>query len=251
MLQRISLIVAIVAGIAIFVVSHMQVATKIGGLQTDLHETRTQLTASQEAERKASADAKSANERADKLDRDLAGTKEQLDAQTARANTQQTRADKNEAELNKTKGELTDANRNLAAWKALTIPVEEVRSRLIALERAKEALAGMTSENKLLLTQYQQTKARLDIYEGGRDLPPDMKLARNGKVLAVDPQWDFVVLDLGRKEGAVERGELLVNRDGKLVAKVKIAKVEEDQSIANVMSEWKQADLKVGDEVLK
>jgi hypothetical protein len=251
MLLRISLIIAIVAGIATFIVSHMQVATKIDNLQTDLSSTQTQLATSQEAETKARGDAKQANERADKLDRDLANTKEQLDSQTSRANTQQARADKNEGELNKTKLELTEANRGLAAWKALTIPVEQVRERLARLDRATEEIAGLKGENKLLLTKLTDTQERLDVYEGGADRPPDMKLARNGKVLVVNSQWDFVVLDLGRNEGAVERGELLVNRDGKLVAKVRISKVEDAQSVANILPEWKQVDVLVGDQVLK
>jgi hypothetical protein len=251
MLLRISLIIAIVAGIATFVVSHMQVATKITNLETDLSSTQTQLAASQEAETKARTDAKQANERADKLDRDLAGTKEQLDAQTSRANTQQARADKNEAELNKTKLDLTEANRGLAAWKALTIPVDQVRDRLARLEKATEEITGLKGENKLLLTKLTDTQRQLAKYEGSDDRPPDMKLARNGKVLAVDQQWDFVVLDLGRNEGAVERGELLVNREGKLVAKVRISKVEDGQSVANILPEWKQVPVQIGDQVLR
>jgi hypothetical protein len=251
MLLRISLIVSIVAGIAVFVVSHMQLGPKITDLQTNLASTQTALAASQDAETKAKGEAKSANERADKLDKELAGTKEQLDSQTARANTQQARADRNEADLLKTRTELTDANRNLAQWKALSIPVESVRDRLATLDRATNTIGVLTRENKVLLTKLTQTQERLTVYEGGKDLPPDMKLTRTGKVLEVNQQWDFVVLDLGRNEGAVERGELLVSRDGKLVAKLRIAKVEDNQSIANVIADWKQADLKVGDEVLK
>jgi len=251
MLLRISLIIAIVAGIATFVVSHVQVATKITNLQTDLSSTQTQLAASQEAETKARGDAKQANERAEKLDRDLASTTERLEAQTSRANTQQARADRNEGELEKTKLELTEANRSLAAWKALTVPVEQVRERLARLERANLEIGALQSEKKLLFTKLTDTQRRLDVYEGGTDRPPEMKLARNGKVLAVDTQWDFVVLDLGRNEGAVERGELLVNRDGKLVAKVRISKVEDAQSVANILPEWKQVDVEVGDQVLK
>jgi chromosome segregation ATPase len=251
MLLRISLIVAIVAGIATFVISHTQLATKIATLQSDLATTQAALATSQEAERKASADAKAANERADRLDRELSDTKENLELQTSRANTQQNRADRLEGDLNKTRGELTEAQRNLAAWRALGIPVEQVRERLAALERATVALAGMTEENKVLLDRVQDLQVRLDRYEGGADRPPEMDLARNGKVLAVNPQWDFIVVDLGSNEGAVERGEMLVNRDGKLVAKVRISRVEETQCVANVMAEWKQADVAVGDVVLK
>jgi hypothetical protein len=93
--------------------------------------------------------------------------------------------------------------------------------------------------------------ARLTRYEGGDDRPPEMTLARTGKVLEVNADWDFIVVDLGSNDGAVERGEMLVNRDGKLVAKVRLSRVEETHSVANVMSAWKQTDVQVGDLVLK
>lgn len=249
MLLRISLIIAIVAGIATFVVSHVQVGGRIRGLETDLANTQTQLAAAQEAEAKAQAAAKQEKTRADNLDRELAQTKEQLEAQTARANTQQARADRNEAELEKTRTELTEANRNLAAWRALGIPVEQVCERLEQLVRAREEIKTLTAENRILFTKLTQTENRLRVYEGDREAPPDMQLTRNGRVLAVDPQWDFVVLDIGRNEGVVERGELLVNRDGQLVAKVRVTKVEDTRSVANVLPDWKQAEVRVGDQV--
>ncbi len=251
MLPRISLIIAIVAGVATFVISHFQVGGRIQGLETDLASTQAQLAASQEAEAKAQAEARQEKSRADSLDRELADTREKLNLQTARANTQQARADRNEAELEKTRTELTEANRNLAAWRALGIPVEQVRERLDQLVRAREEIKTLTAENRVLFTRLTQTENRLRVYEGDKDTPPEMQLTRNGRVLAVDPRWDFVVLDLGRNEGAVERGELLVNRDGKLVAKVRITKVEDNRSVANILPDWKQADVQVGDQVLR
>jgi len=251
MLLRISLIVALVAGIATFLLSHMQVATKITDLQTTLATTRNDLAASETAREKAVADAKAANERADRLDRELSDTKEALETQTARANQQEGRANRAETELNRTRGELTESQRNLAAWRALGIPVETVRERLVALDRATKENAAITEENKVLHKNLTATQARLARYEGGEDQPPEMTLSRTGKVLEVNADYDFVVVDLGSNDGAVLRGEMLVNRDGKLVAKVRFSRVEETQSVANVMSEWKQTDVQVGDLVLK
>jgi len=71
----------------------------------------------------------------------------------------------------------------------------------------------------------------------------------HGKVLAVDPKWDFVVLDIGEDQGVVSAGELLVSRNGKLVAKVIVRSVEKDRSIANIVPGWKLGDMIEGDEV--
>ncbi len=251
MLLRISLIVALVAGIATFVLSHLQVATKITDLQTNLTTTRNDLSASETAREKAVADAKASGERADKLDRELGDTKEMLETQTARANQQEGRANKAEADLNKTRGELTESQRSLAAWRALSIPVETVRERLVELDRATKENTAITEENKVLHKNLTTALAKLDKYEGGEDRPPDMTLARAGKVVEVNPQYDSVVVDIGSNDGAVERGEMLVNRDGRLVAKLRLSRVEENQSVANILTEWKQAEVQVGDVVMK
>ena len=67
------------------------------------------------------------------------------------------------------------------------------------------------------------------------------------KVIAVDPKYDFVVLDAGGNQGIVEGAKLLVNRDGQLVGKIKITSVEPNRSIGNVLPEWKQA----GNEIME
>jgi hypothetical protein len=77
-------------------------------------------------------------------------------------------------------------------------------------------------------------------------LPADLK----GKILVVDPKWDFVVLNIGDNQGVIQDGELLVSRDGKLVAKVIVRTVEKDRSIANIVPGWKLGEVIEGDEVV-
>ena len=55
---------------------------------------------------------------------------------------------------------------------------------------------------------------------------------------------------MGRDKGLLERGELLVNRSGRLVAKLKISDVKDHRAIANVMPGWKQSEVLEGDQVL-
>jgi hypothetical protein len=71
-----------------------------------------------------------------------------------------------------------------------------------------------------------------------------------GTILVADPKWDFVVLSIGEDQGVLEDGELLVNRNGRLVAKVKVRSVQKDRSIANVMPGWKLGDVVEGDLVI-
>jgi hypothetical protein len=71
-----------------------------------------------------------------------------------------------------------------------------------------------------------------------------------GTVLVADPKWDFVILDVGEDQGVLDFGELLVNRNGKLVAKVIVRTVQKGRSIANVVPGWKLGDVTEGDQVI-
>jgi cell shape-determining protein MreC len=65
----------------------------------------------------------------------------------------------------------------------------------------------------------------------------------------VDPKWEFVVLNVGEDQGVISDGELLVSRQGKLVAKVIVRSVEKDRSIANLVPGWKLGEMIEGDDV--
>ena len=250
MLIRISLIIALLAGLGALVVSHVQVAGRIDNLTTDLTSTKATLATTQESEAKAKKEAKANKELADKTAKDLADTSEKLEAATSRGNTQQARADKAEAELKTTAGELTDAQRDLSAWKALGITVDQVQKSLEDLKKATAANDALKEEKVILIRNINRLSARLAIYEKDKEIAPDLPVGLKGKVVAVDPKWDFIVLDIGSNQGLVERGEMLVDRAGKLVAKVRVTSVEPNRAIANVLPEWKQADVMEGDEVL-
>jgi hypothetical protein len=87
------------------------------------------------------------------------------------------------------------------------------------------------------------TRAPPDQGELAKYIGPDnvCQTARRlaGKIVVVDPKWDFVVLDIGEDQGVIQDGELLVSRDGKLVAKVIVRSVEKDRCIANIVPGWK------------
>jgi hypothetical protein len=72
----------------------------------------------------------------------------------------------------------------------------------------------------------------------------------SGKILVSDPKWDFVVLNIGEEQGVKTDGELLVNRGGKLVAKVIVRSIQKDRAIANVMPGWKLGEVLEGDQVI-
>jgi uncharacterized membrane-anchored protein YhcB (DUF1043 family) len=219
MLIRISLILAIVAGLAVGVLNLVIVRDKITALQTDLANTKDTLA-------KTQADLASTKSKLAKTETDLADTKKTLEATTAErdnavkeAATQSKRATQLAEELKKTKDERDTAQQELAAYRATGFTPEQVLTLGRTLKQTQDTLAGVQQENVVLGRKMVKLQNDLAIYRDPQyvvTLPANLK----GKILVSDPKWDFVVLDVGQDQGVLEHGELLVNRDGKLVAKI-------------------------------
>jgi len=162
---------------------------------------------------------------------------------------QQKRADKASADLVGMTEERNQARQELNQWTALGFPIDQVRQKLGQNTTLLAERAAMQTENKTFSRKVSELTARLKKYEGDPIEPP-LPAGTKGKIVAVDPKYDFVVLDIGANQGLVQDASMLVNRDGRLVAKVKITRVEPNRAIANIMPEWKQDEVLEGDQVV-
>ena len=109
--------------------------------------------------------------------------------------------------------------------------------------------AQFVAENGILLSQIEKQSVELSRYTG-KSAKITLPRSLNGKITAVDAQFDFVVLDIGENQGAREHGELLVSRGEKLIGKLRILDVKKDHSIANILPDWKQEEVQTGDLVI-
>jgi len=113
---------------------------------------------------------------------------------------------------------------------------------------AQKQIVGITGERDLWERKFVSVNTKYEALVGVTHdilLPPELK----GKILVVDPKWDFVVLDIGAEQGVIQDGEMLVSRDGKLVAKVIVRNVQKDRCIANIVPGWKLGEVIEGDVV--
>jgi hypothetical protein len=110
-------------------------------------------------------------------------------------------------------------------------------------------LAVSESENKILVQKLKKVETELAVYRDPNFFVP-LPAGLKGKVLVADPKWNFVVLNVGEDQGVLERGEFLVNRNGRLVAKVVVRSVQKDRSIANVLPGWELGEVMEGDLVI-
>jgi cell shape-determining protein MreC len=79
-----------------------------------------------------------------------------------------------------------------------------------------------------------------------------MRNGLEGRILAVNPAWNFVVLSLGDKNGVVNNAELLVKRGSQLIGKVRVTSVEPSTSIADIVANSvpKGTTISPGDDVI-
>ena len=248
MFIRISLILAIVTALLVGVGNIFVIKDQITTLTTDRNTQR-------DARKVAETDAAKTHSELTKTKKDLTQTQQDLaDAKTERekavatAAAQTKRADDLSDKLAKTTQEREDAQTKLAAYVATGETAEQVGKLSRALKDSQEALEVMNEEKTVLQRAVTRLTTRLAKYEGP---DPTIRLRADlrGKILVVDPKWDFVVLNIGQDQGVLEEGELLVSRDGKLVAKVKVSSVEKNRCIANVVPGWKLGEVIEGDEV--
>ncbi len=246
---RISLIVAIVMAVATLAVSHLKVAPELAATKDELDQTNQKLTASQTSERTAKKQATEARERAAKLQTDLETTQEQLSSTERLHQEQRERAEKLFAENRDLLQTKTNLTATLLQWEAFKVTPQQVREALEENKKLTADMEYMMRDFRSLERLKDRLEQRLAIYEGRKTkvvLPSGLR----GKVMAVDPKYEFVVLNIGQDDGALESGEMLVSRDGKLIGRLKIFTVQAKHSIANILPEWRRGDIMEGDVAL-
>jgi DNA repair exonuclease SbcCD ATPase subunit len=248
MLIRISLILAVVAALAVGAVNFFVVKDKITTLTTDRNTQRDGRVA-------AEGELASTKKTLAKTEADLKQTQQQLaDAQSERdkavadATAQTKRADQLSDKLAKTTQERDVAQDELAAYTSSGLTAAQVTKLNKTIKDMQEEIVALNDEKKVLMHTRDRLQSRIEQLVG---ITTDVVLRADlkGKIMVVDPKWDFVVLDIGDDQGVKENAELLVSRDGKLVAKVIVRSLDKDRCIANVIPGWKLGDVIEGDEV--
>jgi cell shape-determining protein MreC len=161
---------------------------------------------------KAKEEAAAAAEKATTLESELSAMKSESEAKDARI-----------AELEAQAAGGTDATAALeggADTKALETELEEVRTLLTAAQDRNTGLEAQLAEFKRKETARQKSQMRQGV---------------QGTILAVNQAWNFVVLSIGDRQGVVNNAEMLVQRGGQLLGRVRVTSVEPSTSIADIV----------------
>ena len=249
MLLRISLIFAILAGIGTIVVTHLKTREHIQGIITVREENIRERAKEKTRADKNKKDLDATTAVLTQTKDTLAKTEEELNGSKQQLATAQEQLNKVKADLAKAVEERKAAQADIAKWESLGYKPEQIKELVANLKKSQDSVAVLDEEKKILARRVVELKNQILNLIGDNPLV-ELPAGTKGTVLAVDPKWNFVILDLGADKGMLEGGILMVHRDSKLVGKVRIREVMPNRSVANLMSGWKLGDIEEGDQVL-
>ena len=246
MLLRILLVIAILAGIGTAVLNFLPVKDKITQVMAERDDWHSKYDTTFADLNKTKGELSKTKTDLENTRKTLADTKQERDSAVADAANQKKTAQGLDAALKEMTAKWKATDQELSAWGALGISVDQVRATVATNKELMAVVVQLNKDKGLLDRRIEGLNQEIAIYRDpdyAVKLPPEL----SGKIVAVDPKFDFVVLNVGQRQGVLNHGQMLVSRDGKLVAKIRIKEVEPDRAIANVMPGWKLTDVYEGD----
>jgi len=248
-LMRISLIVAILAALAIGVLNFVMVKEKVTNLAASRDSEKSQKEQAQTELASTKQELDTTAKKLKETEETLVATSTERDTAKAEAEAQSKRATELQTKLADTTKERDDSQAYLQRYKVTGYEPEQIAGLGKHITDLQLAMEVTGIEKKILQRNLEKATAEL-IKLRGEDYVVQLPPSASGKVVVVDPKWEFVVLNFGEEQGAKKDGQLLVSRNGRLVAKVIIRGIEKDRSIANVMPGWTFGEVTEGDVVI-
>lgn len=189
----------------------------------------------------------------------LKSTEETLTEQKAKNQELTLHADKLSKDLETTKSDLESTNSKLK------LTAEQLQAYQDGLKGKKpdelfqeindlsEKVKVAEGEQKMLAAARDKTEAELKKLRDQMEMikPGGTKsMSLSGRILAVNPTWNFVILDLGKNDQVVEGLTMVVYRGEKMIGKIKTVTVDAQTAVADVLPETPAAAIEVGDQVV-
>lgn len=167
---------------------------------------------------------------------ELAATKRDLEAANAKIAELEATLQQKEAEIAEKTAKIAELEGQIAQ---LNQEIENKKNEITKLN-------DTVKDQKDKIIMLQEEIASLRPPTAAPDLPTNTR----GTVLLHNPDWNFVIIDIGDDAGAQIGAEMLVHRGEQMVGKIKIARVRRNLSIADILHEPGFQPLQEGDHVL-
>lgn len=163
----------------------------------------------------------------------LEKTKDELAAATEKATTLESELSTAKSESEAKDTEIADLKAQLEGGTqtaATTDSGVDAKALETELEETKTLLAAAQDRNTGLEAQISELRRKEEARQKSQ-----MRQGIQGTILAVNQAWNFVVLSIGDRQGVVNNAEMLVQRGGQLIGRVRVTSVEPSTSIADVI----------------
>ena len=250
MLLRISLFLAIVAGLGGIYFANVPIKTNIKTVTEERDTLKTEKTKAESQLKAAKESATSLRTEFEKVNSELEKKTTDLENQTRLLATQRARADAAANDASRYLGEKNKAESESEQFRVLNMKPTDILQLSGKLKAAELERNVVKEENLILARELRAKTNELAKLLLGGVTKVELRKDLRGAVVKVDDKFEFVVLNIGTKDGVLPNGELLVGREGKLIAKVRVTSVTPDRSIANLVSDWQFGRVMEGDQVL-
>jgi len=217
--------------------NHQTLAQKAAALaeaEGNLQSTKTKLTAKEGELKKKSEELTAAVTEKEQLASASAGAKSDLSSVTAKVSDLTAQVTAKQTELDTAKSDLDAAQKKIAELQtAPPAPAAAAGNPEDAQKLAEQKALTDALQTKLASRETELENLRKEKEQRSKG---QMRSGLEGRILAVNPSWNFVVLNLGDRNGVLNNAEMLVKRGAQLVGKVRITSVEPSSSIADIVS---------------
>jgi len=212
--------------------------SKVQGLNDSVTGLKAGVASANQRAARADADKKTAQD-------DSAKAKADADAAKTQLATVQTSLDTANAQVTTDKATIDGLNQKLLATSTnqVVAPVatgitqdqldrvnaqlKEAQAQAAELAQVKDTLSNKAKDAE---SRADDLEKQIEHYKMGA-----VKNGLEGEVLAVNPGWNFVVLSIGDRQGAVTNAELILKRGDSQIGKVRITSVEPSTSVADII----------------
>jgi len=130
--------------------------------------------------------------------------------------------------------------------------IDDLRRQLDSAEKEKAFLAEKVRDTQERTAPPKETKKRRETASIQREIVSAHRTGVHGTVLAYNQAYNFVVLNLGARNGVEANSEMLILRDGTLIGKIRISSVEPATSIGDIITNSlaRGVQVQLGDNVI-
>ena len=161
MLLRISLIVAILAGIGAVVLTQIKVKPHIEGIIAEREKNAKDRDSEKLAKNKAQTQLKETQAKLGDTEKKLTDTEQQRAAAESKASAAETAANALKTQLAATQAAKTESDTKLSEWAVLGVTPQQVKGLSEEVGKLREANKSFTAENKVLLSKVKVLDAQL------------------------------------------------------------------------------------------